>query len=144
MVKRVFITNDLGIEEPLPKWASWVKVVVDGKDLFPAEYSTILLNQLTADDLPLNVSRETLQQNKFLKQIKKIIVKRLIQLLQRLAEENPSKFEKIQEIYGSVIKLGAIEDASNREKLTALSRFNTNQRNNTSLDDVRNPASRDG
>ena len=86
MVKRVFITNDLGIEEPLPKWASWVKVVVDGKDLFPAEYSTILLNQLTADDLPLNVSRETLQQNKFLKQIKKIIVKRLIQLLQRLAE----------------------------------------------------------
>ncbi|KAH8118404.1 heat shock protein Hsp90 [Phellopilus nigrolimitatus] len=116
MVKHVFITNDLGNEEPLPKWASWVKVIVD------------------ADDLPLNVSRETLQQTKFLRQIKQIIVKRLIQLLTKLAKEDPEKFAKIQEVYGSVIKLGAIESAPSRDKLTALARFSTTQRNATSLD----------
>ncbi|KAI5123403.1 hypothetical protein M0805_006109 [Coniferiporia weirii] len=116
MVKRVFITNDLGSDEPLPKWASWVKVIID------------------ADDLPLNVSRETLQNSKFLKQIKQIIVKRLIQLLTRIAVEDPEKFAKVQEVYGSIIKLGAVESSSNREKLTALARFSTTQRNATSLD----------
>ncbi|KLO10241.1 heat shock protein Hsp90 [Schizopora paradoxa] len=115
MVKRVFITSDLG-DEPLPKWASVVKAVVD------------------ADDLPLNVSRETLQHNKFLKQVKQIIMKRLIQLFAKLAEDDPEKFEKVQEVYGTVIKLGAIESSQNREKLATLARFPTNQRNSTSLD----------
>ncbi|KAF9009082.1 Hsp90 protein-domain-containing protein [Cyathus striatus] len=115
MVKRVFITSDLG-EDALPKWASWVKVVVD------------------ADDLPLNVSRETLQSNRFLRQLKQIILKRLIQLFTKISEEDPAKWEKIQEVYGSVLKLGAVEDTKNRDKLLALTRFTTNQRNDTSLD----------
>lgn len=91
----------------------------------------------TADDLPLNVSRETLQSTKFLKQLKQVILKRLIQLIGRLAEEEPEKFNELQKNYGGVIKLGAVEDKKNRDKLAALTRFATNQRNNTSLNEVR-------
>ncbi|TFK43547.1 Hsp90 protein-domain-containing protein [Crucibulum laeve] len=115
MVKRVFITSDLG-DDALPKWISWVKVVVD------------------ADDLPLNVSRETLQSNRFLRQLKQMIIKRVIQLFTKIAEEDGEKWEKIQETYGSVLKLGAVEDTKNRDKLMALTRYTTNQRNSTSLD----------
>ncbi|KAJ8482248.1 hypothetical protein ONZ45_g15022 [Pleurotus djamor] len=109
LVKRVFITNDLG-EDGLPKWASWVKVVID------------------AEDLPLNVSRETLQSTRFLKQIKTIIVKHLISMFNKLADEEPGKFERFQKQYGSVLKLGAVEDTKNREKLAALTRFHTNRK----------------
>ncbi|EIN10746.1 heat shock protein Hsp90 [Punctularia strigosozonata HHB-11173 SS5] len=115
MVKRTFITSDLG-EDALPKWANWVKVVVD------------------AEDLPLNVSRETLQSNKFLKQLRSIILKRLLQLFQKLADEDGEKWQKVQENYAGVLKLGAVEDTKNRDKLIALCRFHTNQRNSTSLD----------
>ncbi|EGN93056.1 hypothetical protein SERLA73DRAFT_79097 [Serpula lacrymans var. lacrymans S7.3] len=116
LVKHVFITSDLG-EDGLPKWASWVRVIVD------------------ADDLPLNVSRETLQSTAFLKQIKQVILRRLIQLFARISEEEPEKFAEVQNVYGTVFKLGAAEDTKNRQKLTALARYSTNQRNNTSLDD---------
>jgi heat shock protein beta len=88
----------------------------------------------SADDLPLNVSRETLQSNRFLRQLKGIILKRLIQLISKIEEEEPEKFEKIQNVYGSILKLGAVEDTKNREKLTAHTRFPSNQRNVTSLD----------
>ncbi|TBU32908.1 heat shock protein Hsp90 [Dichomitus squalens] len=116
LVKRVFITSDLG-EDALPKWANWVKVVVD------------------AEDLPLNVSREMLQNNAFLKQLKGIILRRLLQLLDRIQKEDPAKWEKVQEAYGNVFKLGAVEDHKNREKLVQLVRFATNQRNSTGLDE---------
>ncbi|KAF8655303.1 hypothetical protein AX16_003200 [Volvariella volvacea WC 439] len=116
MVKRVFITSELG-ENQLPKWASWVKVVVD------------------ADDLPLNVSRETLQHNRFLRQLRSVIMKHLIQMFQRLAADDPEKWEQVQQTYGSVLKLGAVEDIKNREKLSALARFATNQRNSTGFDE---------
>ncbi|KAH7929430.1 HSP90-domain-containing protein [Leucogyrophana mollusca] len=115
LVKHVFITSDLG-EYALPKWASWVKVIID------------------ADDLPLNVSRETLQSSAFLKQIRQIVIRRLIQLFTRIAKEDEAKFAEIQKIYGTVFKLAASEDSKNREKLAALVRFNTNQRNATSFD----------
>jgi len=62
-----------------------------------------------ADDLPLNVSRETLQSTRFLKQIKQIIVKRLVQLLTRLAEEDTPKYEEIMKVYGNALKLGSVE-----------------------------------
>ncbi|KAF4574637.1 heat shock protein 90 family protein [Pleurotus pulmonarius] len=115
MVKRVFITSDLG-DEGLPKWASWVRVVVD------------------AEDLPLNVSRETLQSTRFLKQVKQVIIKHLIGIFNRLADEEPAKFERFQKSYGSVLKLGAVEDTKNREKLAALTRFRTNHKDSVSLD----------
>jgi heat shock protein beta len=115
LVKHVFITSDLG-EYSLPKWASWVKVIID------------------ADDLPLNVSRETLQSSSFLKQIKQIILRHLIQLFSKIAEEDEEKYAEITKNFGQVLKLAASEDAKNRQKLAALVRFNTNQREVVSFD----------
>ncbi|KAG1806823.1 Hsp90 protein-domain-containing protein [Suillus plorans] len=115
LVKHVFITSDLG-EYGLPKWASWVKVIID------------------ADDLPLNVSRETLQSSSFLKQIKQIILRRLIQLFSKIAEEDQEKYAEITKHYGQVLKLAASEDSKNRQKLAALVRFDTNQREAVSFD----------
>lgn len=136
LVKRVFITNDIAGDDPLPKWASWVKVIIDGA--FPLVWSLQRLTRIrSADDLPLNVSRESLQQTKFLKQIKQIIVKHIIQLWTKIAEEDPEKFKKIQQTYGPVIKLGAVESVQNRDKLAALARFHTTQRESVSLDEVR-------
>lgn len=116
LVKHVFITSDLG-EYNLPKWASWVRVIID------------------AEDLPLNVSREMLQSSAFLKQIRGIVLRRLIQLFTRISEEDPEKFAEISKVYRTVLKLGATEDQKNRGKIAPLLRFDTNQRNATSLDD---------
>jgi heat shock protein beta len=101
---------------------------------FHFQHSILLL----AEDLPLNVSRETLQSNKFMRQLRQIILKRLIQLFAKTMEtEDKDKYEKFSDIYGSVLKLGAVEDTKNREKLATLARFSTNQRNDTSFDMVR-------
>ncbi|KAI5893308.1 heat shock protein Hsp90 [Schizophyllum commune H4-8] len=119
LVKRTFITSDFG-EHALPKWASWVKVVVD------------------AEDLPLNVSRETLQHSVFLRQLRSIILKHIIGLFAKRAaieDHDNEEFRKFYDTYGSILKLGAVEDAKNREKLAALVRFTTNQREFVSLDD---------
>ncbi|KAF9259497.1 HSP90-domain-containing protein [Marasmius fiardii PR-910] len=117
MNKGVFITSELGEDGQLPKWASWVKVVVD------------------ADDLPLMVSRETLQSSRFLKQLKGVLLKRVMGMFTKLTEEeDKEKFEAFHQVYKTVIKLGAVEDTKNREKLSSLTRFYTNVRNMTSLD----------
>ncbi|KAF8528822.1 cation-transporting ATPase [Hysterangium stoloniferum] len=114
--KRVFITNDFG-EDTLPKWISWLKAIID------------------AEDLPLNVSRETLQSTRFLHQIKQALIRRLIQLIQRISDEDPEKFDKISNVIGSPLKLGAVDAEKDRPKLAALTRFATNQRNATTLDE---------
>ncbi|CAE6448960.1 unnamed protein product [Rhizoctonia solani] len=117
MVKRVFITSDLGANA-MPKWLSWLKAIVD------------------ADDLPLNVSRETLQSNRFLRQIPNILIRRFINLVEKMSkdEENPELFHKFMKIYGSIIKLGAVETPKEQQKLAGLARWETNLRNFTSLD----------
>ena len=85
----------------------------------------------------MNVSRESLQSNRFLKQLKQIILKRILQLFTKISEsDDQEKIDKMQKIYGSVLKLGAVEDTKNRDKLASLTRFATNQRNNTSFDQV--------
>jgi heat shock protein beta len=89
-----------------------------------------------ADDLPLSVSRETLQNAAFLRQIKQTILKRIIQTFTKLAEDEPDKFAEVQNVYGNVFKLGAVEDSKNKDKLLPLIRFATNHRNATSLDEV--------
>lgn len=141
MVKRVFITNDLG-DDALPKWASWVKVVIDGKYFLNVTYhwGETNVSLPTAEDLPLNVSRETLQSTKFLKQLKSIITRHLVQTLTRLQDDKKEKFEEVKKVYNNVFKLGAVEDTKNREKLSALVRFPTNQRNSTSLTEVMVPS----
>lgn len=65
-----------------------------------------------------------------------IILKRLIQMFNKIAQEDSEKFAKVTEGFNPVFKLGAVEDSKNRDKLIPLIRFATNQRNSTSLDQV--------
>ena len=85
----------------------------------------------------MNVSRESLQSNRFLKELRQIILKRIIHLFTKISEgDDQEKIDKMQKTYGSVLKLGAVEDTKNRDKLAGLTRYVTNQRNNTSFDQV--------
>lgn len=97
------------------------------------------LNPWLAEDLPLNVSRETLQSSAFLKQIRNFVIRRLLQLFAKIAEGDLEKFHEITSAYNTVLKLGAAEDSKSREKIAALTRYTTNQGNGTSLDSVREP-----
>uniref|UniRef100_A0AAQ4NV75 Endoplasmin n=1 Tax=Gasterosteus aculeatus aculeatus TaxID=481459 RepID=A0AAQ4NV75_GASAC len=102
-VRRVFITDDFN--DMMPKYLNFVKGVVD------------------SDDLPLNVSRETLQQHKLLKVIRKKLVRKSLDMIKKIAEAQYN--EKFWKEFGTNIKLGVIEDHSYRTRLAKLLRFQT-------------------
>jgi molecular chaperone HtpG len=103
-VRRVFIADDA---ELLPAYLRFIRGVID------------------SEDLPLNISREMLQNNPQLAQIRKAVTGRVIGELENLSEKEPEAFAKIWDAFGPVIKEGIWEDYERREKLLALSRFTT-------------------
>ncbi len=114
-VRRVFITDDADL---LPGYLRFVRGVID------------------SEDLPLNISREMLQNNPQLAQIRKAVTTRVVSELDGLAEKDPENFAKIWDAFGVVLKEGIYEDFERREKLLALSRFSTTSGEKRSLKQV--------
>ncbi|KIQ97709.1 Chaperone protein HtpG [Lysobacter sp. A03] len=102
-IKRVFVMD--AAEELLPNYLRFVRGVID------------------ADDLPLNVSREILQQNRQLDRIKSACVKRVLDLIETLARDEPEKFATFYKAFGNTLKEGIGEDHANRERIAKLLRF---------------------
>ncbi len=98
--------------------------IADDADLLPA-YLRFIRGVIDSEDLPLNLSREMLQNNPQLAQIRKAVTTRVIGELESLGEKEPEAFAKIWDAFGPVIKEGLWEDYERREKLLALSRFTT-------------------
>ncbi len=111
-VRRVFITDDADL---MPAYLRFIRGVVD------------------SEDLPLNLSREMLQNNPQLAQIRKAVTGRVIGELEQLADKDAENFDKIWEAFGAVIKEGIYEDFERREKLLALARFTTTSGEKRSL-----------
>ncbi|VDN59038.1 unnamed protein product [Dracunculus medinensis] len=101
-VRRVFITDDF--EDMMPKYLSFVRGIVD------------------SDDLPLNVSRENLQQHKLLKVIKKKLVRKVLDMLKKM---EPDDYEEFWKEFSTNMKLGVMEDPPNRIRISKLLKFNS-------------------
>ncbi|WJZ81351.1 hypothetical protein VitviT2T_001197 [Vitis vinifera] len=118
-VKRVFISDDFD-GELFPRYLSFVKGVVD------------------SDDLPLNVSREILQESRIVRIMRKRLVRKTFDMIQEVSEsENKEDYKKFWENFGRFLKLGCIEDTGNHKRITPLLRFHTSKSEEelTSLDD---------
>src|SRR5690554_5782436 len=114
-VKRVFIMDDA--EQLLPNYLRFVRGVIDSADL------------------PLNVSREILQESRDVRAIRDGSARRILSLLEDLAENQPEKYETFWSVFGAVLKEGVGEDATNKERIASLLRFASTQ-NDSSVQNV--------
>jgi molecular chaperone HtpG len=118
-VQRVFIMDD--VEQFMPHYLRFVRGIVD------------------TNALPLNISREILQDNPTIAKLRAALVKRVLDLIEKLAKDEPEKYEKFWGQFGNVIKEGPAEDFANREKVAKLLRFSSTHADaviqNVSLDD---------
>ncbi len=108
-VKRVFIMDD--VSQFLPRYLRFVKGIVD------------------ASDLPLNVSREILQDNKQVDNIKSACTKRILSALEKMSQDNTETYQKFWKEFGLVLKEGPVEDFANRETIAKLLRFTSTHSN---------------
>jgi molecular chaperone HtpG len=106
--------------------------IADDADLLPA-YLRFIRGVVDSEDLPLNISREMLQNNPQLAQIRKAVTGRVIGELETLGDKEPENFAKIWDAFGPVIQEGIYEDFERREKLLALTRFTTTAGDNRTL-----------
>lgn len=118
-VRRVFIMDDA--QQLLPSYLRFIRGVID------------------SNDLPLNISREILQQNKTIDAIRAGVIKRVLVMLEGLAKDDPEKYNKFWQQFGAVLKEGPGEDFANKEQIAKLLRFastrNDTSEQNVSLDD---------
>ena len=112
-VKRVFIMDDA--KNLMPPWLRFVRGLVD------------------SSDLPLNVSRELLQNNQLIGKIKSASVKKILGLLEKMAEKDPEQYSQFWQNFGQVLKEGPVEDHANRERLLKLLRFHSTEAQSVSL-----------
>src|SRR5690606_6308729 len=113
-VQRTFIMDDA--EQFLPLYLRFIKGVVD------------------SSDLPLNVSREILQQNAQVDAMRSALVKRVLDMLEKLAKSEPEQYQSFWDEFGQVLKEGPAEDFANKEKIAKLLRFATTHTNNEKQD----------
>ena len=113
-IRKVFITDDA--EQLMPRYLRFIKGIID------------------ANSLPLNVSREILQQSKQISTIKSGAVKKVLGMLENLAKNEAEKYEKFWTEFGAVMKEGVIEDHSNKERVAKLLRFSTTHTDNSKQD----------
>ncbi|QEH32453.1 Chaperone protein HtpG [Aquisphaera giovannonii] len=110
------------LEHGLSLCAKRILVQSDCRELLP-EYLRFVVGLVDSEDLPLNVSRETLQDNSVIRRIRTSLLKGVFDRLDRLAEEQPEEFQKFSAQFGIMLKEGAITDPANRERLAKLLRF---------------------
>jgi molecular chaperone HtpG len=114
-VRRIFIMEDSG--QLMPRYLRFIRGVIDSADL------------------PLNVSRELLQGSRVVDRIRSSAVKKVLQLLQDLAEQEPDKYATFTREFGAVLKEGIVEDLPNRDEIARLARFTTTQGEDVPLAD---------
>ena len=113
-VRKVFITDDA--EQLMPRYLRFIRGIID------------------SDSLPLNVSREILQQGKQISAIKSGAVKKVLGMLEHLAKDEPEKYAKFWTQFGAVLKEGIIEDYSNKERVAKLLRFSSTHTDSATQD----------